>query len=343
MASEGAPIEGMWRPAGVSRANEAELRAAGGRAVVAAGQATLVEAPVGDVEISARVGSIPRRVGFPDGSVFETVDNDAVDRLFPPRGGGIVHELERFRPRLFVFAALVVGLCFLIYRFAVPVLVEVAVAVTPPIVPQLMSQGALSSLDGTLLADSKLDAERQRTLRAGFEGLADLSPRGRDGFTLNFREGGSIGPNAFALPDGTIVVTDELVKLAADDDAVLGVLAHEIGHVEREHALRRLYRAAGIAALIMMIGGDIGSGAEDVLVQGSALLSLSYSRDQENEADRVSVELMSKAGKDPESIARFLEKIREIAGDGPDFMSTHPGTEGRIEAVREYARELAGN
>ena len=337
------PIVGMWRPAGVSRATGSELRTDGGRVVVGTAEAMLVEAPVGAVEISSRVGSIPRRIGFPDGSVFETADNDGVDRLFLPRGRGLVHELERFRPRLFVFAALVLGLCFLIYRFAVPVLVEVAVAVTPPIVPQLMSQGALSSLDGTLLAESKLDAERQAKLRAAFEELAALSPRGGEGFSLNFREGGGIGPNAFALPDGSIILTDELVNLANDDDAVLGVLAHEIGHVEREHALRRLYRAAGIAALIMMIGGDIGSGAEDVLVQGSALLSLSYSRDQENEADRVSVELMSRAGKDPESIARFLEKIRDIAGDGPDFMSTHPGTEGRIEAVRRYARELAGD
>ena len=100
------PIVGMWRPAGVSRATGSELRTDGGRVVVGTAEAMLVEAPVGAVEISARVGSIRRRIGFPDGSVFETADNDGVDRLFLPRGRGLVHELERFRPRLFDFAAL---------------------------------------------------------------------------------------------------------------------------------------------------------------------------------------------------------------------------------------------
>ncbi|GAB1582648.1 hypothetical protein PPNSA23_25910 [Phyllobacterium phragmitis] len=110
-----------------------------------------------------------------------------------------------------------------------------------------------------------------------------------------------MGPNAFALPDGTIIVTDALTDLAPGDDMVLGVLAHEIGHVVHEHTLRRLYRAAGVSALIMLIGGDIGSGLEDVLTRGSALITLSYSLEQE--ADRYSIDLMARAGRDPAAIA----------------------------------------
>jgi predicted Zn-dependent protease len=222
------------------------------------------------------------------------------------------------------------------------VLVEVAVVMTPPVVTQLMSQGALVSLDETVLAPSELPLPRQERLQAGFMELAALSDRGAANYVLNLRKGGSIGANAFALPDGSIVLTDELVGMAANDDAILGVLAHEIGHVEREHSLRRLYRAAGIAALIMLIGGDIGAGAEDILVQGSALVALSYSRAQENEADRYSVELMVKAGKNPASLVSFLEtmRARESKG-GSDILSTHPATADRIEAVRAYAEELA--
>ena len=93
------------------------------------------------------------------------------------------------------------------------------------------------------------------------------------------------------------MVTDELIELAGDDtEVIVGVLAHEIGHVELEHSLRQIYRAAGVAGLIMMIGGDIGSGTEDLLVQGAGILSLSYSRGAESAADRHSVELMQKAG-----------------------------------------------
>ena len=340
MASE--PVRGAWFPPGSSRRVEAAItRAADGDLIVAAGGAVLARAAPAEIEFSGRVGSIPRRLSFPDGSLFETADNDGIDRL----GGdsGRVHQLERFRPRLFVFAALVVGLCFLIYRFAVPAMVEVAVAITPPVVPQLMSQGALASLDETLLAESELPEARRAAIREGFDRLAGLSPRGVDGYALHFRKGGSIGPNAFALPDGTIVLTDELVTLAPGEDAVLGVLAHEIGHVEREHSLRQLYRAAGVAALIMLIGGDIGAGAEDILVQGSALAGLSYSRGQEAEADRSSVELMLEAGKDPAAIVGFLEIVRDKVEKGvaTDFLSTHPATQQRIDAVKAYAEELA--
>ena len=339
MASD--PIGGAWFPPGSSRRVDATIsRAADGDLVVVAGQAVLARAAPSEIEFSARVGSIARRLAFPDGSLFETADNDGIDRL--SGSAGAVHQLERFRPRLFVFAAIVVGLCVLIYRYAVPIMVEVAVAITPPLVPQLMSQGALASLDETLLAKSELPEARQASIRDGFAALAALTPRGAGGYALHFRKGGSIGPNAFALPDGTIVLTDELVALAPGEDAVLGVLAHEIGHVEREHSLRQLYRAAGIAALIMLIGGDIGAGAEDILVQGSALAGLSYSRGQEAEADRSSVELMLKAGEDPAAIVGFLEVIRDRleASRGSDFFSTHPATQARIEAVKVYAEEL---
>jgi len=338
------PVQGVWHPPGSSRKVEATLSVTGnGDWVAVANQAVLARAPRTDLDISPRIGSIPRKIVFPDGSLFESMDNDGVDALAGSAGAAAtVDQVERFRPRLFAFAAAVAVFCYLIYRFAVPVLVEVAVVLTPPVVTQLMSQGALVSLDETIMSPSELPKPRQERLLAGFRELSALSNRGADQYVLNFRKGGSIGANAFALPDGNIVLTDELVSLAPGDAAVLGVLAHEIGHVEREHSLRRLYRAAGIAALIMLIGGDIGGGAEDILVQGSALVALSYSRAQENEADRYSVELLVKADKDPAALIGFLEIMHKLekSKGGSDVLSTHPATASRIEAVRAYAEQL---
>ncbi|MGB6120204.1 MAG: M48 family metallopeptidase [Mesorhizobium sp.] len=340
MASD--QVSGVWFPAGASRRHEARLSlAADGEWLVEADGAVMARGFPDEVEVSQRIGSIPRRISFADGSLFETLDNDGVDRLrgIDPSGRG-VDGLERFRPRLFIFAAVAIALCWAIYRFAVPVLVEVAVAVTPPVVPQMMSQGALASLDQLVTAPTELDEESRAKISAGFAELARASKRGEGGYTLNFRKGGTVGPNAFALPDGNIVLTDELVAMVGDDsDAVLGVLAHEIGHVDREHTLRQLYRAAGIAGLIMLIGGDIGSAAEDILVQGSALVSLSYSRTQESEADRSSVDLMFKTGRDPEAIIRFFKKLEDEVGasEGTSILSTHPDTAGRMEAVKAYA------
>lgn len=357
MASDGhgRQLPGLWRPPFAGRATPAllSLDAAGAvSAVDPTADATLASALLRDVEVSDRVGSIPRTLAFPDGSVFETGDNDAVDALIGPRSGrhsGVVHRLERFHPRLFIFVALAIGLCFAAYRFAVPVLVEAAVVFTPPVVPQLMSQGVLASLDQTVFEPSELPQERQDRIAGAFADIAAVAGRGltKEGndpgaYTLNFRKGGSIGPNAFALPDGTIVLTDELVALTDDDEAILGVLAHEIGHVDHKHSLRQLYRAAGASALIMLIAGDLGSGTEDLLVQGSALLSLSYSRDAELEADRFSVALMHRAGHDPMAISRFFELLRDKLEDTDtrDFLSTHPATPERIEETKRLAREL---
>ncbi len=341
-------ITGSWLASGTSRKRQASLRLTDGlflRAVDDNGK-EFARSLVGEVKISDRVGFIPRRITFADGSVFETTENDAMDWMLKShrsQGAGFVHQLERFHPRLFIIVALVFVLGFALYRFALPIMVEVAVIATPQVVPELMSEGALNSLDQLVFEESELAADKRSEILRGFASLATLSPRGAAGYKLHFRGGGSIGPNAFALPDGTVVLTDELVELAPDDlDMIFGVLAHEIGHVHHDHSLRRLYRAAGVAGLILLIGGDIGAGAEDLLVQGSALLTLSYSRSHESQADLYSVELMAKAGRDPAAIARFFELLIEKFGDGGDmdFLSTHPATAARIAEAHRYAKEI---
>ncbi len=356
MASENAVdriIVGVWRPEGAARSTDASLEVDADRVANVTeqrGGRRLASAVSAALDVSARVGSIPRRLTFPDGSVFETFDNDGVDRLLAVgRRSRLVPALEQFRPRLAAIVLLTIALAFSIYRFALPVMVEVAVAVTPPVVPQLISQSVFRSLDGTVFEPSGLKPERQAAIADGFRSLTQLTPRGAaatpesPGYVLHFRKGGAIGPNAFALPDGTILVTDELVELANDDEMVLAVLGHEIGHVDHEHSLRQLYRAAGVTALIMLVAGDIGSGTEDLLVQGSALLTLSHTRAAERDADRFSVEIMHRAGRDPAAIVRFFELLRDKFGDNSenDFFSTHPATGDRIEETRRYAEEVA--
>ncbi|THK37974.1 M48 family metallopeptidase [Ensifer sp. MPMI2T] len=348
MASDNPAIAfGEWHPAGSSRSVPSSLAEAGERLTVHGDAgAELSGGKLSAVEISPRVGAVPRRITFPDGSLFETGDNDAIDRFLTRKGRGregIIHRMERFHPRLIAFVAAAILLGALIYRFALPALVEVAVAVTPPVVPRVMSVSTLEALDRTVLGDSELDEARRGRIIEGFRAIAALSAGGEGDYTLNFRKGGAIGPNAFALPDGTLILTDELVELAGNDtEMIVGVLAHEIGHVELKHSLRQIYRAAGVAALIMLIAGDIGSGAEDVLVQGGGLLSLSYSRSAEAAADRHSVELMLKAGRDPTAIARFFQLIETKLEDHSEtsIFSTHPGTPERRKAILDLVAEL---
>lgn len=347
MASDEPIALGEWHPPGSSHSVAARLQAGRDGLAVTTGDTVLAGAVIDRVEISPRVGSIPRRLTFPDGSVFETGDNDGVDAWLHRYKGahaGLIHGLEAFRPRLIVFTLAVVLLTVAIFRYAVPVLVEVAVWVTPPMVPEMIGSGALSSLDSTVLGPSKLADDRKATISAEFQKLAAVSEGGAGAYKLEFRDGGPIGPNAFALPNGSLIVTDDLIKLAEGDDVmVLGVLGHEIGHVEYKHTLRQIYRMAGVTALILLVAGDVGSGVQDILTQGSAILALSYSRDAEAEADRRSVELMRAAGYDPTALARFFARLEATTGDHSDtsMLSTHPGTPERQRAVIDYANELA--
>ncbi|WP_246617418.1 M48 family metallopeptidase [Rhizobium populisoli] len=349
MASDhGIIAKGEWHKANSSQAMEAELREEEGRVTALSDGQVFAFAVLGRVEFSQRVGSIPRRVTFPDGSVFETRDNDAVDAYLRARHGvrsGIIHRLEEFHPRLIVFTIAVILLGMSIYRYALPALVEVAVLVTPPFVPEMIGSGTLASLDRTVLKPSELPEAQQRKFAEGFSKLAARSKGGEAAYKLNFRDGGVIGPNAFALPDGNLILTDDLVKLAgSDEEMVLGVLGHEIAHVEGEHSLRQLYRAAGVAGLVMLIAGDVGSGVEDILTQGGTLLALSYSRSAEAEADRRSVELMNAGGYDPAALARFFAILEDKLGDHgkTNMLSSHPGTPERQQDIRAYAAEIKG-
>lgn len=350
MASDGVEIaRGTWYPPRSNTALAAALLADGARLSIRLDDGSVVcRDALKSAKVSDRVGRVPRRIALENGSLFETTDNEAIDGLLrannADRTGWIV-ELEKFHPRLIGLVVLVFLLAGAIYRYALPVLVEVAVFVTPPAVPAWLSAGTLASLDRTVLYPSKIGAEEQKKLRDEFNKIASFSTRGQATYSLNFRDGGVIGPNAFALPDGTLVITDQLITMAqGDTEMILGVLAHEIGHVEREHSLRQMYRAAGIAGLVMLIAGDVGSGGEEALTDGAALLALSYSRGAESEADRISVELMAKAGHDPASIGRFFKVLEDRLGDkaGTNMLSTHPGTPERRQQIDAWTKEFGG-
>ena len=135
-----------------------------------------------------------------------------------------------------------------LYRYGLPALAAGAAAVTPNIVVQSMDKGTLETVDRLLLSQTKTSAARQSEVKALFDDVAKASGHVDPPLNLLFRNGGRVGANAFALPGGTIVVTDELVELAGSPRAVAAVVAHEMGHVHHRHGLRQLIQSSAIAA-----------------------------------------------------------------------------------------------
>lgn len=144
--------------------------------------------------------------------------------------------------------------------------------------------------------------------------------------------------NAFAGPGGYMVIYRGLITAAKTPDEVAGVLAHEMGHVIERHSTESIVRAAGLGVMAQILLGDpsglIGLG----VAAGELLVNLAYNRDAEAEADAIAVAILAASDIDAGGLARFLDRLAEHESDDPGmmiFLSTHPHSAERAEAVRE--------
>lgn len=337
---ERALLRGALFEAGSAKSEDVVLRVAGDL-LIATGvddNKLRLKAPLKDVSVSDRIAAVQRRVSFPTGEVFVTHDNDGVDRLIGvSRSTSMVTWLEAASFKKFaVLVVLMVALIAGLYRYGLPLAVKTAVAVTPVPVIKAISEASLLGIERQLLKPSKLPEATRARLRAAFNHLVSNEPPRDERLKPTLRFHSSIlGPNAFALPDGTIVVTDELVDLV-DQDVVIGVIGHELGHVHHAHGLQLLYRSLGLVALVSLVTGDVGGILEEVALQGAGILSLSFARDHEREADAYSVEILRKSGFDPGAIVPFFEVISKFEkGDGSsNWLSTHPTSKERLENLK---------
>jgi Zn-dependent protease with chaperone function len=155
-----------------------------------------------------------------------------------------------------------------------------------------------------------------------------------------------MGANAFALPDGTIVMLDELVELTKDDNEIIAVLAHERGHVERRHAMRMVLQSSVVGLVLAWYVGDVSG----LLATAPAIImQAKYSRDMEREADEYAEQTMLANGLSPCLLGTILDKLEaahlakvrekhpeaDAAKDSGamDYLSSHPATSERMRRI----------
>ncbi|HEX7803754.1 MAG TPA: M48 family metallopeptidase [Pseudoxanthomonas sp.] len=152
-------------------------------------------------------------------------------------------------------------------------------------------------------------------------------------------------PNAFALPGGKVGVNTGIFTVAKNQDQLAAVLAHEIGHVVERHHDERITRQMGASGAVQLLGalaGDYGA----LATQGGSLLAqtgflLPGSRAQETEADVVGQRLMAEAGFDPaQAVNLWQNMIAAGGGRPPEWLSTHPNPQSRIQELRSRAGTL---
>jgi Zn-dependent protease with chaperone function len=213
-----------------------------------------------------------------------------------------------------VFAALlgIATACVALYVWGMPFASKVLAAYVPQTVQASLGKQTLDWLEeSNTFTPSTLAAQQQAAILQQWQAvLAKAYPDANTQPAMHqvlFRQMKGI-PNAMALLGGTIVLTDDLVKLLQDQpDALMGVLAHELGHVNHHHSMQLLISVTGLGLLQTVLLGDAtGIFAQVPLALGFA----GYSRKHESQADDEAIRIMLAAGLSPAKMALFFERVR---------------------------------
>lgn len=151
--------------------------------------------------------------------------------------------------------------------------------------------------------------------------------------------------NAFTIPGGYIYVNRGLLQRIHSDDEIAAVLAHEIGHVAARHTAKQIQAQMGYSLIMDLVLGASGNeGLGQALSVTFNLINNGYSREDELQADRLSVRYTSRSGFNPEATLKVLELIQELEKGDPTtmlvFMRSHPPAEQRIKIVREELAKI---
>jgi Zn-dependent protease with chaperone function len=291
-----------------------------------------------DIEVEARLGNTVRKITLPDGATCESSDHAMLDELLRcsrrGRAGTWLHQVESTW-RVAIFSAVLL-IVFVIVgtRWGIPLAAKSLAQAIPQAMAYDLGRGSLAMLDNTLLHPSTLSAERQGELLKRFKRIAknyEVLP-----LTLHFRRG--IGPNAFALPNGAVIVTDELVGIAKDDLEIDSVILHEIGHVDRRHALRMALETSSVVILISTYLGDVSQISTLSSTLPGIVAQQHYSREHETEADDFAMRQMDRLGIPRHHFARILSALDTALGQQKnrktDYLDSHPATMERIRRFR---------
>ena len=242
--------------------------------------------------------------------------------------------LERLSPLKAAVLLVLLALAAGALRLAVPLAADGVAALVPARLEQAIGRQAFARFEQLALSPTRIGPARRARIAFAASELAR-----RNGIrpvpAILFRDSTWLGANAFAFPGGPVVMTDELLELLDDDEAV-AVIAHELGHVEGRHGLRQSLRIGGLLLLVSVVIADDGSLLEEMAAAAASLVHLGYSRAFESEADAAAARYLAAAGRSPQALAGALRKLAAACGpgcEGESWLATHPAMAERIAAL----------
>ena len=295
-----------------------------------------------DLRISPRIAHADRFIDLPDGGQCQCPDHPLLDNLPQEvRSEGVIAWMEAHVPFAIASIVIIVGSIILGYMFGLPALAKIVAERIPLSTEASLGEEVLKLLDKKhWFITSTIDQRWRSGIREQFFSLYKDCPIAPH-IKLAFRYSRILGPNAFALPGGIIVITDQMVNLAHTNDEIMAILAHELGHVEHRHSMRLILQSSFAALIATAVTADATSLSAAVLGIPTILVQKKYSRNFENIADKFAFDLLKHNSISPESFADIIERLEEQHGNLKplSFLSTHPISAERIK----HAREAAGS
>jgi Zn-dependent protease with chaperone function len=317
-----------------TRVRVVDLSVAGDDLVIA-GEDINIRVPFAQVTVDERLGRAPRRLRLKDGTFCEVRELDALDTLLSSTGhrDGWVDRMQRHLQFILFSIVACAALVVIAYKWGLPWAAAKGAHSLAPAIGKTLSVQTLKLLDGKILLPSKIAEERQQALSAKFHALR-LPEGGTPDSELLFRDSPQLGANAFTLPDGTIVVLDDLLASIGGDPQALAVFAHELGHAHGRHGLQLLLQSSAVGAFWTLYIGDIST---LLAAAPAAIVQARYSQDLERQADNYGAELLMQNGMSPALLADALEKLAESHSGSSKggYLSSHPSTDERMRHLRQ--------
>lgn len=293
-----------------------------------------------DFSTGADLPGLPLEVRLGDGSYF--LPDDPKARLNLSQKAGLATRLEQHKPIIVLSVLLVPVLLWWISMVGIPKMAVAIVPWVPSTAIAAVDQQTLLMLDKTMLNPSELSSDTQQYWREQWlQALPSLPQQQK--IDIQFRKAKHLGPNAFALPAGTVVFTDELVSLLKDKpDALLAVFLHEVGHVRHQHGMTLLVQSTATSLVFAMLFTDLEGITEVLLGTGSSLLQASFSRQMESQADDFATDHLKALGKSSSGFIEAMQAISSASGgksaeeleQWTKYLSSHPSSVERIEKAK---------
>lgn len=303
-----------------------------------------IQMPLSNLEIE-QGGAGNRYVYFRHSNLPEVcIYTDALDILKTDEirlHAGLIHQSKKIKANrnilnisIIVVLFLIAGLISSAFLFRNQIVRSIAESI-PPSYETSVSKSLLTSTT----AGKKMVTDK--TILKQLASITDLLTKQVEDTAFHFHFNIVEDPvlNAYALPGGEVVINSGLIKKSKTPEELAGVLAHEISHVTGRHHARNIIGSLSMNIIVSSFIGDVSTVTAQITKAGMGLNSLKYSRDFEREADNDGFELLLKAKINPKGMIDFFETMKKEQGklnmDNVDFLSTHPGTDERIENLKK--------